>query len=155
MTARKRTAAVAMSLLPLAVGLAVGGLMGHSLRPATDQGQLVAMIGETAAAKLQFHAEALSRLRLDEREQAINLLECLLDGEILAVWQKAQHPFSKLSAYEEKSLRLAKVYRSIYPSGDAQVQTALRDVPLRDLSSEECDSAICRLAEKGGVVGRP
>ena len=112
------------------------------------------MIGEAAAAKLQFHAEALSRLRLDEREQAIDLLECLLDAEVLAVWQKAKHPFSKLSACEEKSLQLARLYRSIYPSDDAQVQTALRDVPLRDLFSEECDSAICRLAEKSSVSSR-
>ena len=116
-------------MLTVAGVLVVGVIVGYVIRPVADLGTLFGQIANKDAGELMFHVETLTLLRLGEKEEAIRLLELLVDGEILTVSQPNHYPLARLSRSAKKQLGVAKAYRQKYPSSEARVQEVLQQAP--------------------------
>lgn len=122
-----------MYILTLAGVLAVAGTVGYAIGRGADLGNIMERVADKDAGELMFHVVALARLRLGEKEEAIRLLETLVDGEIRTVSQPDHYPLARLSRFAKRQLGVAKAYRQKYPSSDAAVLEALRQAPETDV----------------------
>jgi hypothetical protein len=121
-----RPPATTVYILTLAGVLVVAGIVGYSVGRVAHLGNIIEQVADKDAGELMFHVEALTRLRLGEKEEAIQLLETLVDGEIITVSQPDHYPSARLSRSAKKQLGVVKAYRQKYPSSEPAVLEALR-----------------------------
>ena len=91
----------------------------------------------------------LSHLRLGETNQAIKVLEEMLDNDTLILTQSSSYAM-ELPENVVRTLKQIKAYRHLYPPEAriaSKVQAALTNIPELTDYKKECDAALCRLLE--------
>lgn len=115
----------------LALGL-VGFAAGFGLGEYRGSTMWMGFLETEVRGGLVMHGNALCSLRLGEQEEAIRLLETLLDNAASSLPQG--RPVASLPAGSRKALGAAKVYHAAYPRAnpDPDLDRVLAQVSLPD-----------------------
>ena len=139
--------------LAIVAGLFIFLIMGFFLGVwVTGRGYEKFVIGPVRYEKANLAAirvNILSLLRIGESEDAIKVLETMLDNETLVLTQKSNDP-EQLPKDVVRALKQIKAYRETYPPEDemaGRIAQALANVPKLTDYKKECKAGLCRLLE--------
>ena len=138
---KKRLLWTGMCLVLLVGGFGVGYIVGYTREFWAGMERLRF---ETAG-NVTLRVDVLSRLRTADTDGAIERIEQSMDQGICTL--PMRQDYVELPEYAQRSLMLAKLYRTAFPSKASDTAATLAQVPLIPAGHEYCTPAVAKIAE--------
>ena len=133
----------------LVIVLIAGIFIGSRITAANYEKTIIDPIRYEKANVAAVHLSILSLLRIGDKDEAIEILEGILNNETLVITQRTNDP-SELPQQVVRVLKQIKAYREIFPPGinKVQIKRALEKTPPLTDYKKDCQSGLCRLLEQ-------